>query len=158
MSGEQAQMEQQTQFTGCVKWFNNKAGYGFITYTDMDGEQEVSRDVFVHHSELQTGGEQFRYLVQGEYVSFGLSTMDDGKVVATGVRGANGGVLMCETRNARRLERIEYVRSRGGDDAEGSRRTQGRGRGRGRGRGGRGRGRGGGRGRGRVTHSTQTPQ
>ena len=32
------------QFLGCVKWFNNKRGYGFITY--KDGDSEI--DIFVH--------------------------------------------------------------------------------------------------------------
>ena len=35
------------RFTGRVKWFNNKAGYGFISITD--GAQ-AGTDVFVHHS------------------------------------------------------------------------------------------------------------
>jgi cold shock CspA family protein len=37
------------RFTGRVKWFNNKAGYGFITVTD--GPKSGS-DVFVHHSSI----------------------------------------------------------------------------------------------------------
>ena len=32
--------------TGCVKWFNNKSGYGFIHSCDSDD------DVFVHHTSL----------------------------------------------------------------------------------------------------------
>ena len=38
------------QLTGRVKWFNNKAGYGFITVTD--GSRSGS-DIFVHHSSIQ---------------------------------------------------------------------------------------------------------
>ena len=54
---------------GRVKWFNNKAGYGFITVTS--GEH-TGVDVFVHHSVIHVGSEQYRYLVQGEYVIFNM--------------------------------------------------------------------------------------
>ena len=84
---------------GCVKWFNNKVGYGFITLSDGSLEQ----DIFVHHSALNTSDEQYKYLVQGEYVSFELvkSTEPDSKheYFAGNVSGVNGGKLMCETRN-----------------------------------------------------------
>ena len=35
--------------TGRVKWFNSKAGYGFITYNN---ESDTESDVFVHHISL----------------------------------------------------------------------------------------------------------
>jgi CspA family cold shock protein len=47
---------------GTVKWFNSDKGYGFIT---PDGGAE---DVFVHHSEIQTGG--FRSLGENQRVKF----------------------------------------------------------------------------------------
>ena len=53
------------KFTGRVKWFNNKAGYGFITVTD--GPKSGS-DVFVHHSAIE--GEGFKTLKEGEKVEF----------------------------------------------------------------------------------------
>ena len=37
-----------TQLTGKVKWFNNKAGFGFITVCD-EGEMS-NKDIFVHYS------------------------------------------------------------------------------------------------------------
>ena len=87
------------RFTGRVKWFNNKAGYGFITVTD--GSRSGS-DIFVHHSVIGVGSQQFRYLVQGEYVEFDLVPTIQGsahEIQASSVCGIKGGKLMCETRN-----------------------------------------------------------
>ena len=56
-----------TRYTGRVKWFNKRSGYGFVTVSDGD---RVGDDVFVHHSGVHVDTEQYRYLVQGEYVSF----------------------------------------------------------------------------------------
>jgi len=94
---------------GRVKWFNNGAGYGFITVTD--GSQSGS-DIFVHHSAI--GAEnQYRYLVQGEYVEFELQLMEGGshKYQATHVSGIKGGKLMCETRNENKKNRTVYKNS-----------------------------------------------
>ena len=92
-------MTERKSLLGCVKWFNNKVGYGFITLSDGSLEQ----DIFVHHSALNTSDEQYKYLVQGEYVCFELvkSTDPDSKhdFFAGHVSGVNGGKLMCETRN-----------------------------------------------------------
>ena len=91
--------------SGCVKWFNNKAGYGFITVTSGDHEDA---DVFVHHSAISVDQEQYRYLVQGEYVTFSLCHVDDAKHQwqAGSVRGINSGKLMCETRLESRQTRL----------------------------------------------------
>lgn len=86
---------------GCVKWFNNKVGYGFLTYENAAG---TSEDVFVHHSAISVKSEQYRYLMQGEYVQFELieSQSKQYNMHASNVRGVNGGNLMCETRNQMR--------------------------------------------------------
>ncbi|HRX01700.1 MAG: cold-shock protein [Anaerolineae bacterium] len=48
--------------TGTVKWFNATKGYGFIARTNG------SKDVFVHHSEIQGTG--YKSLNEGEQVEF----------------------------------------------------------------------------------------
>jgi cold shock CspA family protein len=109
---------------GRVKWFNNKAGYGFVTVIDCEDDSFRGTDVFAHHSSVTVKNtDQYRYLVQGEYVEFELKTVEgsDHKHQASNVRGLKGGNLLCETR----LE----VRA-----ARPSRSAGGRGSGRGRGR------------------------
>ena len=95
------------QLTGRVKWFNNKAGYGFITVTD--GSRSGS-DIFVHHSSIQVENQQYKYLVQGEYVDFGITKTSSGdhEWQAVDVYGIKGGKLMCETRHEFKLARSMY--------------------------------------------------
>ena len=98
-------------YTGRVKWFNNKAGYGFISITD--GEK-AGNDVFVHHSNVLVSSEQYKYLVQGEYVSFSMVRVEGDKheFQAHNVTGVNGGTLMCETRYQQRVERSTYRKNK----------------------------------------------
>lgn len=99
------------RFTGRVKWFNNKSGYGFITVTDGS---KSGTDVFVHHSSIKVDSEQYKYLVQGEYVDFTLSDTKtaDHEFQAGDVCGIKGGKLMCETRRESRVARSQYRASR----------------------------------------------
>lgn len=85
------------RFIGRVKWFNNKAGYGFITVTDGP---RSGTDIFVHHSAISVMDQQYKYLVQGEYVEFSLVSTQGGahEFNAGNVGGIKGGKLMCETR------------------------------------------------------------
>ena len=96
-------------FTGRVKWFNNKTGFGFITITDG---VKSGTDVFVHHSAVKVDAEQYRYLVQGEYVELSLVPTTGGgyEFQAGNVCGIKGGKLMCETRNEYRSVRPSYVK------------------------------------------------
>ncbi len=124
-------------YTGRVKWFNNKAGYGFVTI--VGGDQRTGEDVFVHHSGVKTSSEQYKYLVQGEYVSFTLKESDNAThpFQADNLTGVFGGKLMCETRAEQRQQREEHEGAAGAGGpsaASGDAERGGRGRGRKRGR------------------------
>ena len=94
--------------TACVKWFNPKSGYGFIT------DIETNDDIFVHHSELQTSENVYRSLTTGEYIEYVVKVDESGKSTATNVTGIGGGILLCETTSINMAERRERNSSRGG--------------------------------------------
>ncbi len=48
--------------TGTVKWFNSDKGYGFIT------PDEGGKELFVHHSEVNTSG--YATLDEGQKVEY----------------------------------------------------------------------------------------
>lgn len=56
------QGEYKNMASGTVKWFNDDKGYGFITPDDG------SKDLFVHHSNIQMGG--FKSLKDGQRVEY----------------------------------------------------------------------------------------
>jgi CspA family cold shock protein len=64
--------------TGTVKWFDAGKGYGFIT------PEDGSKDLFVHHSEIQTDG--YATLNDGQQVEYEVGQGQKGpcatKVVA----------------------------------------------------------------------------
>lgn len=89
------------RLTGTVKWFNNKAGFGFITVCDQGVYHNM--DIFVHYNSIRVSNSQYKYLVQGEYVDFTLikasSVHNEGhEFQAMDVSGVKGGPIMCETR------------------------------------------------------------
>lgn len=96
----------ESRMLGKVKWFNNKAGYGFITASE--GELK-DKDVFVHYSTINVSNPQYKYLVQGEYIEFDLvkSQTDKHEFQATNVSGIKGGSIMCETRQLSRPSESE---------------------------------------------------
>jgi cold shock CspA family protein len=96
-----------SRLIGRVKWFNNKAGYGFVTITD--GEKSGT-DVFVHHSAIGVSNQQYKYLVQGEYIEFKLINVENSthECQAAEIGGIKGGKLMCETRHEFKLARNNY--------------------------------------------------
>jgi len=58
---------------GNVKWFNAQKGFGFI-------EIEGSKDIFVHHSEIQ--GHGFSSLNEGQMVEFEIRQNEKGDYAA----------------------------------------------------------------------------
>ena len=56
-------------YTGKVKWFDAKKGYGFI-------EREDGDDVFVHFSAIEDDG--FKTLEEGQEVEFEIVEGDEG--------------------------------------------------------------------------------
>lgn len=112
---------------GRVKWFNNRAGYGFITIVKSDNEDVVGKEIFAHHSGINVSDEQYKYLMQGEYVEFVLSTATEGEheFQAVNINGIAGGKLMCETRaeiKQLRAENDDYDNRGGREDTRGDNR------------------------------------
>tara|TARA_A100001234_G_scaffold218056_1_gene226427 strand:- start:524 stop:892 length:369 start_codon:yes stop_codon:yes gene_type:complete len=109
---------------GRCKWFNGRKGFGFITTVGTD----EPTDVFVHHSNVEVASEQYKYLVEGEYVSFNVTETSEGehKHQASNVTGVLGGKLMCETRTDNRDNQWTVA----GNDRRSDRRDDRRGRGR----------------------------
>ena len=62
---------------GTVKWFNDAKGFGFI-------EQDEGKDVFVHHTAIQTDG--FKSLAEGTRVSFDIVDGPKGPAAANVVK------------------------------------------------------------------------
>ena len=81
---------------GRVKWFNSKSGFGFITVCVGDHKD---KDIFAHFTSLRGESAQYKYMVQGEYVEFLLSTSESEQheFIASDVSGINSGLLMCDT-------------------------------------------------------------
>ena len=115
------------KFVGCVKWFNLKTGFGFLTVVGgSDGDEsrtvpvKVGSEMFVHHTNVRVKDEQYRYLVQGEYVEFSVSEVSNGQhsYQAIDVTGVCGGKLTCETRHESRLQSGSKKEDGDGDDAD----------------------------------------
>jgi CspA family cold shock protein len=61
-------------FTGTVKWFNATKGFGFIV------QDNGGKDVFVHHSAIQTEG--YRSLDEGQKVQYDIEETPKGPAAA----------------------------------------------------------------------------
>jgi len=103
--------------TGRVKWFNNKTGYGFIT--GLSKNDYNGSDIFVHHSSIQVENEQYKYLVQGEYVEFQVIQCSDSEheYQASNVTGILGGKCMCETMKEINQNKLNYRNQRSTTDS-----------------------------------------
>lgn len=125
-------VDSSSKLLGCVKWFNNKRGYGFVTYTN----NSVEHDIFVHHTGIQPLNSQYRTLTTGEYVSFILkpASSEGEREQAIEVTGVNGGPLLCDQYSKRKAF-LNYE----DDEEQGNSQSNYSG-GKGRGRGGKGKG------------------
>lgn len=68
--------------TGTVKWFSTSKGYGFL-----QTDEESPKEVFVHQSAIKMEG--YRYLAEGEKVSFDVQKTERG-LQALNVTGVDG--------------------------------------------------------------------
>ena len=88
-------------FFGQCKWFDDVRGYGFITVVS-DGDMK-GKDVFVHHSVVQTLNSNYRTLRKGEYIQFDIGESakknSDHQCQAMSVTGILGGPLMCDVQS-----------------------------------------------------------
>ena len=101
------------RLTGRVKWFNNKAGFGFVTV--LSGEKK-DEDVFVHHSGIVVASEQYKYLVQGEYFHslYAIVIMTITLTRLANVRGVCNQIGLC----VRHVTQHEFSRDRRGRKME----------------------------------------
>ena len=94
-----------TRHIGNVKWFNNKAGFGFIT---MGENTDTPKDIFAHYSNINVKNSQYKYLVQGEYVEFEITpTEGEHEFQATNITGIQGGATLCERRRMYRESNLD---------------------------------------------------
>lgn len=102
---EQVCVIKMTMNAGQVKWFNMKAGYGFIS---VRSGEHTGKDLFVHYTSIKVSNSQYRYLIAGEYVQFDVAVPEDGKheVHAVNVTGMFSGPIMCETRREQQPPRM----------------------------------------------------
>jgi len=118
---EESQVLSNARLVGRVKWFNNKSGFGFITV--CEGEHK-DKDIFVHYSSIRAESQQYKYLVQGEYVEFVLIKSDSTthEFYSSDVSGIKEGILMCETHrqnNSHPVRGTSRYQGRGGARDEG---------------------------------------
>ena len=106
MSDTENTVDTSTTYLGRVKWFNNRAGFGFATV--MEGEKRVK--IF---SLIILG---FQLIVNNTSILFKENTLhffeesdnDKHPYQAGDIKGVAGGPLMCETKNEQRQQQSEY--------------------------------------------------
>ena len=99
--------EEKTTYIGQCKWFNDKCGYGFISYSTEENLNEPNKDIFVHYSNIKPKEDsEYKILQSGEYVQFEIKELSDEsneyKEQAVNITGINGGHLFNEYRNSLR--------------------------------------------------------
>ena len=101
-----------TKNLGCVKWFNGKRGYGFITDVDTSARCFCSSHRSCRQSKIAE-----KIFLKGEYVEYSLTAGEDGVNHASSVTGVRGGPPRVN-QNAEDMARRRSRRAR--HSAEGS--------------------------------------
>jgi CspA family cold shock protein len=60
------------RYNGTVKWFNEEKGFGFIQ------REDEGKDLFVHHTDIQSEGYHRVSLEDGQKVSFEIGSTEKG--------------------------------------------------------------------------------
>lgn len=105
--------ENTNTYIGQCKWFNDKCGYGFISYSTEGNLKEPNKDVFVHYTNIKPKEDtEYKILQSGEYVQFEIKELSDEnnehKEQAVNITGINGGHLFNEYRNSLRRTLSDY--------------------------------------------------
>ena len=116
-------MDLSTCYQGKVKWFSNKAGYGFITVTkDANNKPDdapsdlpdtlVNEDIFIHHTGIKTEKQVYKFLQQDEQVVFKILFLSTSKHKYQAIEvSGNDNSLKCE--NPKQYDRNKQRRKRG---------------------------------------------
>ena len=86
-----------TKTFGCVNWFDNKKGYGFVTIVSPESENK-GKDIFLHFSNLNIT-DTYKRVYPGEYIEFNVESGEDGRLSCVDVTGICGGPLLIENNN-----------------------------------------------------------
>jgi cold shock CspA family protein len=78
-------MTEDKLYYGKVIWFNDKKGFGFISWKDESGNPQ--KDMFVHFSDINSQG--FKTLSQNDFVTFKIGKNFSGHPKAIDVNIAN---------------------------------------------------------------------
>lgn len=100
-ASKKVEYDQSQFYMGCVKWFNNKKGYGYVTIKDGP---LVNEDIFTHHTAINVPEGQYRYLVAGEYIHIQVKDYqgENHLYQANQVKApCENGMIMCEMRSLR---------------------------------------------------------
>ena len=104
-SSTESTSDDENRKVGCVKWFDNQKGYGFVTQISA-GEYQ-NEDIFVHQSNINTKEDTYRILYDGETVMFEVQITDGEKhpYQAVNVTGYQDISLQCENKAIHRSVR-----------------------------------------------------
>ena len=79
---------------GCVKWFDSKKGFGFVTVLTPELDKTGS-DIFIHFSNICVE-DNYKRVYPGEYIEFDIGKSPDGRPCCTTVTGIYGGNLLTQ--------------------------------------------------------------